>query len=82
MINLTISVTEFEDAMNMEEWGIVDAIIAIVKKTVRGGVKVEWEFRYENAPPDIVSEISTEEDLNKWLENVKEMRHFIKSRKK
>ena len=82
MINFTISVTGFEDAITMEKWDFVNIYINSAKDVVRQGGKVIFQQEYENAPPDILKVISTMEDIRNWEKNVSEVISRIKKLKK
>ena len=82
MINFTISVTDFNDAMTMEEWDIVNTHISFAEDVVKQGGKVIFQQEYENAPPDILKVISTIEDIRNWEKNVSEVILRIKELRK
>ena len=82
MINFTISVTDFEDAITMEKWDFVNTYINSAKDVVKQGGKVIFQQEYENAPPDILKVISTMEDIRNWEKNVSEVISRIKKLKK
>jgi hypothetical protein len=70
MVKFIISVTDFNDAITLKEWGIIDYTYELAEKTVKSGGVIVFERRYENAPNETIMEISTEEDLSKWKEKV------------
>ncbi len=70
MITFTISVADLEDAVTLEQSGMVNAFVEWAEKAVRSGGKVVFQREYVNAVPDVVVEISTEEDLQAWAERV------------
>lgn len=82
MINFIISVSDFQDAITLKEWGHVDAHIEWAEKTVKNGGKVIFEQRYENASADTIMEISTKEDLKNWKNKVSEVIKLIEKIKK
>jgi|SaaInl8_200m_RNA_FD_contig_21_2189705_length_519_multi_9_in_0_out_0_2 hypothetical protein len=82
MINFIISVSDFQDAITLKEWGLVDAHIEWAEKTVKNGGKVIFEQRYENASADTIMEISTKEDLKNWKNKVSEVIKLIEKIKK
>lgn len=82
MINFTISVTDIEDAIALEQWGIVDAHISYAEDTIKSGGKVIFERKYENAPSETLLVISTEEDLAQWKEKVSKVISILKNQER
>lgn len=78
MIKFTISVTDIEDAITMEEWELVNEHITFAKEVVKEGGYVVFQQEYENAPPDILKILKTEEDIKNWKKNVEDVIHNLK----
>lgn len=81
MINFTISVTDIEDAITMEQWGIVDTHVSYADEVIKGGGKVIFQREYKNAPPDVLMAISTEQDLERWKEKVSEVIALLRTKR-
>lgn len=78
MINITISVTDIEDALSMEKWDSVSTYVNSAREIVKQGGKVIFQQEYENAPPDILRIISSLQDIENWEKNVFEVISKIK----
>ena len=82
MIDFIISVSDFKDAITLEQWGIVDANIEWAEKAVKSGGKVIVEQRFENALSETIMVIETEKDLKNWKKKVSETIERIRDIKK
>jgi len=70
MIDFTISCSSLEDAMTLDQWGLVDAHIEWAQKAIELGGRVVFERRYINKSPDTVMVISSEQELKDWKRRV------------
>ena len=78
MVNFIISVTNFEDAITLEKWDLVDDHIKWAQKVIESGGKIFLQVEYENAPADVLMEISTLQEFIDWKSKLKEIIEKIK----
>ncbi|WP_319405707.1 hypothetical protein [uncultured Desulfosarcina sp.] len=78
MLDLTISVTDVEDAITLEKLDIVNAYFEIVENWVKNGGKVIFQQKFVNAAPMKIAEFSTNEDVKNWKKRVTEVISKVK----
>jgi hypothetical protein len=81
LITFTISVTDFNDAITLENWEIVDTYFDWARKAVDSGGKVIFEQRNENAEPQVIMAIASQDDLDNWRTKVSNLIERIKKLK-
>lgn len=82
MIHFIISVSDFNDAVTLEQWGVVDLNVEWAQKAIESGGQVIVEQRFENAPTQIIKVIQSVQDLENWKKVVAETIELIKNIKK
>ena len=82
MINFIISVSDFNDAVTLEQWGVVDLNFEWAQKAIESGGKIIIEQRLENAPTQTIKVIESVGNLEKWEQVMKDTIELIKNIKK
>ena len=78
-MNFTISISDFNDAVILEEWAFVNANIEFARKIVAAKGKVVFEQRFTNAPTIVLLTIYTLDELAQWETRLKEVISKLKN---
>lgn len=65
MVTVTISVNDFNDAITMEEWDIININLDIFQKAIETGGEVVFELRYNGESKELLK-ISNMDELKDW----------------
>ncbi len=77
-VNVKISVTDVSDALALGQNEVVSDILSRSKAVVKNGGMVTLEYRYINAPSDIVVVYRTEQEIDQWKSRINEAQAILK----
>lgn len=77
MINITINISDVNDAITMREDNFLNTIRTLVGLCIQNGARVVFEQRFENAEPKTISIISSNNELERWEEKRQEVQNEI-----
>ena len=64
--NLTINITDVEDALMLENDTLIESILSIAENVIQQGGKITIQREYTNAEPDILVMFSNTEQIKDW----------------
>jgi len=82
MIYFIISVSDFNDAVTLEQWDVVSLNVEWAQKVIESGGKVIVEQRFKNGSIQTIKVIQSVQDLKNWKKVVAETIEQIKNIKK
>jgi len=82
MIHFIISVSDFNDAVTLEQWDVVSLNVEWAQKVIESGGKVIVEQRFKNGSIQTIKVIQSVQDLKNWKKVVAETIEQIKNIKK